>query len=177
VSSAITLPQQAGDAFSPGRFGDGGGRRCQGAPRPVKVGGTASQWVIMDGLPKRRPGDGRWFSEAARDAPVKAVPWLAPGSVHPLPPVRLRPDPPASASATASRCALRSAFMAKFFIDPAIFAWVIALFIIVMGRWPSPSCPLPRPPVATAFDRDLGHLPGASAKRLKKACCRSSSRK
>jgi hypothetical protein len=30
--------------------------------------------------------------------------------------------------------------MAKFFIDRPIFAWVIALFIMVMGASPSRSC-------------------------------------
>ena len=31
--------------------------------------------------------------------------------------------------------------MAKFFIDRPIFAWVIALFIMVLGALPSRSCP------------------------------------
>ena len=39
------------------------------------------------------------------------------------------------------------------FIDRPIFAWVIALFIMVLGALPSRSCPSRNIPGCTAFDR------------------------
>jgi multidrug efflux pump len=57
--------------------------------------------------------------------------------------------------------------MAKFFIDRPIFAWVIALFIMVMGASPSRSCRLRstrrwrRPSIVVSAT-----YPGASAKTL-----------
>lgn len=50
--------------------------------------------------------------------------------------------------------------MAKFFIDRPIFAWVIALFIMVLGALPSRSCPSRNIPGCTAFDRYQCVLPG-----------------
>ena len=59
--------------------------------------------------------------------------------------------------------------MAKFFIDRPIFAWVIALFILVMGGVAITQLPIAQyPPVAPPVHRDLGHLPrrlGADAGR------------
>lgn len=81
VSSAITLPQQAvtrspqGDSVmvvsSDGKV----------VPRPVKVGGQQSgQWVILDGLQSGDQVMVDGFQKLRVDAPVKPVPWHAPGS-------------------------------------------------------------------------------------------------
>ena len=57
--------------------------------------------------------------------------------------------------------------MPRFFIDRPIFAWVIALFILVFGGWPSPNCRLPNTPtVAPPSVVISATYPGASAKTL-----------
>ncbi len=51
--------------------------------------------------------------------------------------------------------------MAKFFIDRPIFAWVIALFIMVLGgRCHNAAAHLAISPGCTAFDRYQCVLPG-----------------
>src|SRR5512133_4298647 len=57
--------------------------------------------------------------------------------------------------------------MAKFFIDRPIFAWVIALFIIVMGSVAITQLPIAQyPPVAPPSIVISASYPGASAKTL-----------
>ena len=94
------------------------------ALRPVKTGGMAGgdfviaeglkggEQVIVNGLQKARPG-----------APVKAVPW----------------NPAGQCASSRMRLQLLkrnrgSAMFAKFFIDRPIFAWVIALIILLARR-------------------------------------------
>jgi membrane fusion protein (multidrug efflux system) len=81
ASNAITLPQQAltrspqGDSVmvvaSDGKV----------APRAVKVGGQQSgKWVILDGLQSGDQVMVDGFQKLRGGAPVKPVPWQAPGS-------------------------------------------------------------------------------------------------
>jgi membrane fusion protein (multidrug efflux system) len=81
ASNAITLPQQAvtrspqGDSVlvvaSDGKV----------APRPIKVGGQQhGQWVILEGLKAGEQVMVDGFQKLRGDAPVKPVPWQAPGS-------------------------------------------------------------------------------------------------
>lgn len=81
VSNAITLPQQAVTRSPQGDSvmvvgGDG-----KVAPRPVKVGGQQrGQWVILDGLQSGDQVMVDGFQKLRGGAPVKPVPWQAPGS-------------------------------------------------------------------------------------------------
>jgi membrane fusion protein (multidrug efflux system) len=105
ASSAITLPQQAvtrspqGDSVmvvsSDGKV----------APRPVKVGGQQSgQWVILDGLQSGDQVMVDGFQKLRGGAPVKAVPWQAPGSTPAAPaPAASAPAAAASSAASAAR--------------------------------------------------------------------------
>ncbi|MCK7514268.1 MAG: hypothetical protein MZV70_66445 [Desulfobacterales bacterium] len=68
--------------------------------------------------------------------------------------------------------------LSKFFLNRPVFAWVIAIIIMVAGVWPSTICPSPsirpspRPPSPfTAF------YPGPRRKPWKTALPRSSSRR
>jgi membrane fusion protein (multidrug efflux system) len=97
ASNAITLPQQAvtrspqGDAV----MVVGGDGKVQ--PRPVKVGGQqGNQWVVLDGLKAGEQVMVDGFQKLRGDAPVKPVPWQAPGSK-----VANAPAPAAAASAAA----------------------------------------------------------------------------
>ena len=57
--------------------------------------------------------------------------------------------------------------MAKFFIDRPIFAWVIALFILVMGAVSITQLPISQyPPVAPPSIVITAGYPGASAQIL-----------
>ena len=57
--------------------------------------------------------------------------------------------------------------MAKFFIDRPIFAWVIALFIMVMGGVAITQLPIAQyPPVAPPSIVVIAAYPGASAQTL-----------
>jgi membrane fusion protein (multidrug efflux system) len=102
VASAITLPQQAvtrspqGDSVmvvnSDGKV----------APRPVKVGAQqGGQWVILDGLQSGDQVMVDGFQKLRGGAPVKAVPWQAPGSA-PAKASTAASAPAAIASAAAS---------------------------------------------------------------------------
>ena len=60
--------------------------------------------------------------------------------------------------------------MAKFFIDRPIFAWVIALFIMVMGAVSITQLPIAQyPPVAPPSIVVSAVYPGASAQTLEDA--------
>ncbi len=97
ASNAITLPQQAvtrsaqGDSVllvdAEGKVG----------PRPVKVGGQQNgQWVILDGLKSGEQVIVDGFQKLRPNAPVKPVPWKAPGTA---------PAAPSSAPAAAPAAA------------------------------------------------------------------------
>ena len=62
--------------------------------------------------------------------------------------------------------------MAKFFIDRPIFAWVIALFIMVLGALSSSrSCPSAISPVGAALHRYQRVYLAPRRKRWRTACC------
>jgi membrane fusion protein (multidrug efflux system) len=72
------------------------------APRPVKVGAQqGGQWVILDGLQSGDQVMVDGFQKLRGGAPVKAVPWQAPGSA-PAKASTAASAPAAIASAAAS---------------------------------------------------------------------------
>lgn len=97
AGNAITLPQQAVTRSPQGDSvmvvtADG-----KVSPRPVKVGGQQNgQWVILDGLKAGEQVMVDGFQKLRGGAPVKPVPWQAPGS-KPVAPA------PASAASGAAR--------------------------------------------------------------------------
>lgn len=94
VSNAITLPQQAVTRSSQGDSVMVVGTDGKVKPRPVKVGGQqGGQWVILDGLKTGEQVMVDGFQKLRGEAPVKGVPWQAPGS---------KPASPASAAGTAA---------------------------------------------------------------------------
>jgi membrane fusion protein (multidrug efflux system) len=99
ASSAITLPQQAVTRAPQGDSVMVVSNDGKVAPRPVKVGGQqGGQWVILDGLQSGDQVMVDGFQKLRGGAPVKAVPWQAPGSA----PAKATPaasSPAAAASA------------------------------------------------------------------------------
>lgn len=82
VSNAITLPQQAVTRSPQGDSVMVVATDGKVTPRPVKVGGQQSgKWVILDGLQNGDQVMVDGFQKLRGGAPVKAVPWQAPGSV------------------------------------------------------------------------------------------------
>ncbi len=85
VSNAITLPQQAVTRSNQGDSVMVVDAEGKVAPRPVKVGAQQNgQWVVLDGL---KAGDQVMvdgFQKLRGGAPVKAVPWTAPGAAKPV---------------------------------------------------------------------------------------------
>lgn len=81
ASNAITLPQQAVTRSPQGDSVMVVGADGKVSPRPVKVGGQQSgQWVILDGLKTGEQVMVDGFQKLRGNAPVKPVPWQAPGS-------------------------------------------------------------------------------------------------
>ena len=84
VSNAITLPQQAVTRSNKGDSVMVVDAEGKAAPRPIKVGGQQNgKWVVLDGL---KAGDQVMvdgFQKLRGGAPVKAVPWTAPGAGKP----------------------------------------------------------------------------------------------
>ena len=81
ASNAITLPQQAVNRSPQGDSVMVVGTDGKVKPRLVKVGGQQEgQWVILDGLKAGEQVMVDGFQKLRGDAPVKPVPWQAPGS-------------------------------------------------------------------------------------------------
>lgn len=81
VSSAITLPQQAVTRSPQGDSVMVVAAEGKVAPRPVKVGAQQNgRWVILGGLQSGDQVMVDGFQKLRGDAPVKPVPWQAPGS-------------------------------------------------------------------------------------------------
>jgi membrane fusion protein (multidrug efflux system) len=81
ASNAIVLPQQAVTRSAQGDTVMVVGADGKVKPRPVKVGGQQrNQWVILDGLESGEQVMVDGFQKLRGDAPVKPVPWVAPGS-------------------------------------------------------------------------------------------------
>ena len=94
ASNAITLPQQAVTRSPQGDSVMVVAADGKVSPRPVKVNGQQSgQWVITDGLKAGEQVMVDGFQKLRGDAPVKPVPWQAPGS---------KPATPATAAAAAA---------------------------------------------------------------------------
>lgn len=81
AADAITLPQQAVTRSAQGdsvMVVDADGKVVS---RPVKVGGQQNgKWVVLDGLKAGEQVMVDGFQKLRGDAPVKAVPWTAPGA-------------------------------------------------------------------------------------------------
>jgi membrane fusion protein (multidrug efflux system) len=81
ASNAITLPQQAVTRSPQSDSVMVVGADGKVAPRPVKVGNQQrGQWVILDGLQNGDQVMVDGFQKLRGGAPVKPVPWQAPGS-------------------------------------------------------------------------------------------------
>ncbi len=80
ASNAISLPQQAVTRSPQGDTVMVVGTDGKVKPRPVKIGGQrGNQWVILDGLQAGEQVMMDGFQKLRGDAPVKPVPWQAPG--------------------------------------------------------------------------------------------------
>ena len=100
AGNAIVLPQQALMRSSQGDTVMVVGANGKVSPRPVKVGGQQrNQWVILDGLQSGEQVMVDGFQKLRGDAPVKPVPWVAPGS---------KPLAPASAASAGAPAASSS---------------------------------------------------------------------
>jgi membrane fusion protein (multidrug efflux system) len=101
ASNAITLPQQAVTRSSQGDSVMVVAPDGKVGLRPVKVGGQqGGQWVILDGLKAGEQVMVDGFQKLRGDAPVKGVPWQAPGA---------KPAAAVSAPASAASAAPASA--------------------------------------------------------------------
>jgi membrane fusion protein (multidrug efflux system) len=81
ASNALTLPQQAVTRSAQGDSVMVVDAEGKVSPRPVKVGGQqGGQWVVLEGLTAGEQVMVDGFQKLRGDAPVKAVPWVAPGS-------------------------------------------------------------------------------------------------
>ncbi len=99
ASNAITLPQQAVTRSPQGDTVMVVGADGKVSPRPIKVGNQqGGQWVILDGLKAGEQVMVDGFQKLRGDAPVKPVPWQAPGS-KPATAPSAAPAPAAPASA------------------------------------------------------------------------------
>jgi membrane fusion protein (multidrug efflux system) len=86
AANAITLPQQAVTRSPQGDSVMVVGADGKVSPRPVKVGNQQNgQWVILDGLKAGEQVMVDGFQKLRGDAPVKAVPWQAPGAAQAAP--------------------------------------------------------------------------------------------
>ena len=129
------------------------------APRPVKIGSQqGGNWIVLDGLKEGEQVVVDGFQKMmVPGAPVKPVPFN--GSQR-------------SRRSCRSRCRqplnrIQDSFMARFFIDRPIFAWVIALFIMVMGAVAITQLPIAQyPAVAPPSIVVNAAYPGASAQTL-----------
>ncbi len=104
AGNALTLPQQAVTRSPQGDSVMVVGTDGKVQPRPVKIGGQqGGQWVILDGLKAGEQVMVDGFQKLHGEAPVKAVPWQAPGSQPAAQPGAA--SPPASATRPASASA------------------------------------------------------------------------
>ncbi|MBA4254787.1 MAG: efflux transporter periplasmic adaptor subunit [Polaromonas sp.] len=82
AAKAISLPQQAVTRSPKGDSVMVVDAEGKVAPRPVKLGNQqGGRWVVLDGLQAGEQVMVDGFQKLRGDAPVKAVPWQAPGTV------------------------------------------------------------------------------------------------
>lgn len=99
ASNAMSLPQQAVTRSPQGDTVMVVGSDGKVKPRPIKIGGQrGNQWVVLDGLQAGEQVMVDGFQKLRGDAPVKPVPWQAPGA-KPAAPVAAASAPAAAASA------------------------------------------------------------------------------
>lgn len=109
VGNAILLPQQAVTRSGQGDSVLVVGTDGKTAPRKVKISGArGNQWVVVDGLQAGEQVMVDGFQKLRGNAPVKAVPWQAPGSAP-----AAAPSQAAVASAAASGMAAAPASAAS----------------------------------------------------------------
>jgi membrane fusion protein (multidrug efflux system) len=107
VGNAITLPQQAVTRSPQGDSVMVVGPDGKVGPRSVKVGNQqGGQWVILDGLKSGEQVMVDGFQKLRGEAPVKPVPWQAPGG-NPVQSSSQAAASPASAPASAASGASR----------------------------------------------------------------------
>lgn len=110
VSNAITLPQQAVTRSPQGDSVMVVSTDGKVAPQPVKVGAQQNgQWVILDGLQNGDQVMVDGFQKLRGGAPVKPVPWQAPGSA----PAKADSAPSAAGAASASTASASAASAAR----------------------------------------------------------------
>jgi hypothetical protein len=177
LPAGMLLPQQAVTRSNQGDTVLVVGADGVPAKRQIKLGASQNnQWIVQDGLQSRRTGHRRRVPEddgARRAGQAHAL--EAAGrrpSAAPAPPphrargrchgrTRTRIGTPADNHTTTG------ARMAQFFINRPIFAWVIALFILVMGGVAITQLPIAQyPPVAPPSIVISAAYPGASARTL-----------
>ena len=101
ASDAIALPQQAVTRSPKGDSVMVVDSEGKVSPRPVKLGGQqGGRWVVLDGLKAGEQVMVDGFQKLRGDAPVKAVPWQAPGTAPKA--AAVGAAAPGSAPATAS---------------------------------------------------------------------------
>jgi membrane fusion protein (multidrug efflux system) len=102
VGGAILLPQQAVQRSQQGDSVKVVGADGMVETRPVKVGsGKDGQWVVLSGLKDGEQVVVDGFQKMQGKAPVKPVPWTAPGAVNAPAAAGSAPAPAAAASAAA----------------------------------------------------------------------------
>jgi membrane fusion protein (multidrug efflux system) len=103
ATAAVTLPQQAVTRSPRGDTVMVVSAEGKVAPRPVKLGPPqGNQWVVLDGLAAGEQVMVDGFQKLRGDAPVKPVPWQAPGTKAAAP-AAAPAAPAASAAAGAAR--------------------------------------------------------------------------
>jgi hypothetical protein len=129
--------------------------KARSAPRPVKTGAMAGtdfivddglkggEQVIVNGLQKARPGHRETRTRDPGGSPAHRRPRrLRDPRVLPRRPPPYRHRRLLKRSLTPRRRRSKLMF-AKFFIDRPIFAWVIAMIIVLPAAWPCASCRSP----------------------------------
>ena len=104
ASNSIALPQQAVTRSPQGDTVMVVDAQGKVAPRPVTIGGQrGNQWIVTSGLQAGEQVMVDGFQKLRGDAPVKAVPWVPPGSAAPAPAASGASGVPAPAASAASR--------------------------------------------------------------------------
>ncbi len=104
ASNAIALPQQAVTRSPQGDVVMVVDAQGKVAPRPVKIGGQrGNQWIVTSGLQAGEQVMVDGFQKLRGDAPVKAVPWVPPGSALPVAAASGASGVPAAVAPAASR--------------------------------------------------------------------------
>ncbi len=189
VDNGVLLPQQAVTRSARGDTVMVVGPDNHLAPRPVKLGpAQGTNWVVLDGLKAGEKVMVDGFQKLPAASPATRS-WCSPCPGSP-------PVPPRGRRIGARRRSFRrtgprlqrlrpreavtpehgARHMAKFFIERPIFAWVITIFIMVMGASPSPNFRLRSTrPWRRRPSRCRWPTPAPTPRRWRTACSPSSS--